>query len=59
VTGADGKFRWTGVPPGEYELQLMHPAGSLSRQQRITVAAGETATVEISVTPDHLVEEKP
>ena len=29
VTQTDGRFRLTGLPPGEYELEMAHPAGEL------------------------------
>lgn len=54
VTGADGKFRWENVPPGEYTLELVHPAGNLSWSQPVVVAAGQTQTVVIRTSPNHL-----
>lgn len=59
VTGDKGKFRLEDVPPGEYQLEMAHPAGKLRWSQKITVKAGETLKIEIPVSPDHLVEEKP
>ncbi|MGE0761034.1 MAG: carboxypeptidase regulatory-like domain-containing protein [Pirellulaceae bacterium] len=59
VTGADGAFRWSGVPPGQYEIQVVHPAGSLRTSQPVTVRPGAVVPVEIELSPDHLVEEKP
>ncbi|MDP7009848.1 MAG: carboxypeptidase regulatory-like domain-containing protein [Verrucomicrobiota bacterium] len=56
VTGADGKFRLTNVPPGEHELALRHPAGKLTWKKMITVKAGETTRIEIRVSPDNLIQ---
>lgn len=50
VTGADGTFRLTGVPPGTYELRVWHE--TLAEQtQKITVAAGKPATVSVELSP--------
>lgn len=56
VTGEDGAFRFDHVPPGEYDLEVAHPAGSLRSSQRIVVRPGEVAKVELRLTPDQLVE---
>ncbi len=41
VTGADGSFKLTGLPPGDYTLAAVHPkAGELTF--KVKVAAGET-----------------
>lgn len=53
VTPASGKFRLEGVPPGEYELEMVHPAGALRWRQKVAVHAGETRRVEIKVSPDN------
>jgi hypothetical protein len=47
------------IPPGEYELEMVHSAGNLRSSQRIVVQAGETVNVDIHVSPDNLVEIKP
>lgn len=47
VSGADGSFKITGVPPGRYPIRVWHEAfGQLT--QTVTVAAGKTATVTFS-----------
>lgn len=51
VTKPDGKFRLDSVPPGEYELGMVHPAGELRWSQKVAVASGETTKVEIRVSP--------
>src|SRR5262245_52677933 len=52
VTMGDGRFRLSGVPPGEYELELVHPAGDLRWRQHVRVQAGETLQVDIRLSPD-------
>ena len=51
VTKADGKFRLDDVPPGEYELELVHAAGGLKKKKMFTVKAGETAKVDLELSP--------
>jgi plastocyanin len=57
LTGPDGKFALQGIPPGEYELEMVHAAGNLRTSQKVTVRAGATVTVDFRVSPDNLVEE--
>jgi plastocyanin len=52
VTGADGRFRLTGVPPGKYKLEMSHPAGELRYSGTVEVAAGQTVRTEIRVSAD-------
>ena len=52
VTGKDGSFRLVNVPPGEYRLELTHPAGELQAVQTITVKPDETVAVEFHLSPD-------
>lgn len=52
VTPASGKFRLSNVPPGEYDLEMAHPAGGLRWRKRVNVKPGETARVDIRVSPD-------
>lgn len=54
VTASDGKFQLTGVPAGSQTLVMVHPAGRLRWEQVVEVRAGETARIEIRVSPDHL-----
>ncbi len=53
MTKADGRFRLSDVPPGKYELKLVHPAGELSWSQKVNVEAGKTLKFEIKLSPDH------
>jgi plastocyanin len=59
VTAADGRFRLSGLPPGEYLLQMVHPAGGLQASQKVRVAAGQTVAAELSVGPDDRLAEGP
>jgi plastocyanin len=52
LTTADGRFRLEGVPPGQYDLEMVHPAGQLRWRQRVEVQAGATLRVDIAVSPD-------
>jgi plastocyanin len=48
VTGSDGRFVLTGVPPGTYELGLWHEALKAA-PTTITVAAGKPTQVEVEM----------
>jgi hypothetical protein len=52
LTAADGKFRLVDVPPGEYDLEMMHPAGELRSRKRVEVKPGQTTRIDIRVSPD-------
>jgi plastocyanin len=53
VTKADGRFRLRGVPPGEYELEMVHPAGGFQARRQVVVKAGETTSADFVVSsPD-------
>lgn len=52
VTQADGRFKLTGVPAGDYELEMAHPSGELRWRQKVTVQAGQTLHIDIRVSPD-------
>ncbi|MFG0335784.1 MAG: plastocyanin/azurin family copper-binding protein [Maioricimonas sp. JB049] len=54
VTGEDGRFEIAGVPPGEYELLMVHPAGDLAWSREVTVTAGGELAIDIPVSPDQL-----
>lgn len=51
VTSADGKFHLKEVPPGEYRLDVVHPAGNLRERQTVQVIAGKTSKLEIRLHP--------
>lgn len=52
MTGADGRFRLEGIPAGEYELELAHPAGGLRWKQQVVIQADQTLQVDIPLSPD-------
>ncbi|MCH8921550.1 MAG: carboxypeptidase regulatory-like domain-containing protein [Planctomycetes bacterium] len=52
LTGEDGKFRLVGVPPGEYRLEVAHPAGGLRSSQKITIKPGKSVTIDIRLSAD-------
>lgn len=56
VTQSDGAFQLTGVPPGTYELRMVHPAGKLVWKQSVTVKSGETINFTIDVSPEDQIE---
>ena len=45
---ADGSYVLTGLPPGDYEIRVVLPGG-VSKSQSITVAVGETASLDLGV----------
>lgn len=59
VTKTDGAFRLENIPPGEYLLEMTHPAGQLHWAKMINVEDGKTTTVDIRVTPDNLPKKRP
>lgn len=54
VTDQTGRFTFSDVPPGDYTLEVRHPAGQLQSSQPVTITAGQTQTVDVRLSPDHL-----
>jgi hypothetical protein len=48
VTGSDGKFSLTDVPPGEYTLQAWHPGVRMILERKVTVPAKGAAEVNFA-----------
>ncbi len=56
VTGADGKYSIPGVPAGSYTVECWHEstkmdAAGVTQDQKVTVAAKDTKTVDFSLKP--------
>lgn len=51
VTGLDGRYRFTGLPPGEYVVAAWHEKFG-ERTQKITVAPGATINLPLSFVPN-------
>jgi hypothetical protein len=49
VTGIDGAFSITGIPPGEVLVSALVPPTGQTAQQRVTIVAGETKTVDLVI----------
>lgn len=58
VTENDGRFRLENVPAGEYTVGIVHPAGRLRWRQRIQVKSNTTTSLQISLSPDDLINSK-
>jgi plastocyanin len=47
VTGAGGRFRFDNVPVGRHRIAVRQPAGRLTRDVAVEVAAGEVTNVDV------------
>lgn len=52
MTAANGKYRLSDISPGEYDLEMVHPAGELRWRKRVEIKPGETLRIDIRVSPD-------
>ncbi|HEX6862813.1 MAG TPA: carboxypeptidase-like regulatory domain-containing protein [Thermoanaerobaculia bacterium] len=46
VTDAKGFYRFLGLPPGDYELQVKLPDGSLQTVERVVISAGRNTVMK-------------
>jgi plastocyanin len=53
ITGTDGAFKLDQVPPGKYQLEMVHPAGQLRWSEEIEVKPGQEIRKDIRVSPDN------
>lgn len=51
ITGADGQYRITNIPPGEYRLEAWHERLSTLKKTGIVVKAGEETKVDFKLKP--------
>ncbi len=58
VTGPDGKFSFSGIPPGEYDLIVIHPSGQMRKKQKVVVGQKQSGAIELILSPDDLNEER-
>ena len=55
VTGPNGCFRMKNVPPGNYTVEVVHPAGKLRWHKDVEVTAGKPVKLRIELSADNLV----
>lgn len=53
VTAADGKFEFDGVPPGDYDLEVIHPSGDLVFTQPVKVSSTAPVVLDVALSPVH------
>lgn len=58
LTPAAGTFRIDDVPPGRYDLTVVHPAGRLRRSMPVEVTAGHETKLELRLSPDDLIRKR-
>jgi plastocyanin len=58
ATGKDGAFELADVPPGDYRIEVVHPAGDLRASKNIIVKAGETLSVDFELSPADLMKNR-
>jgi len=57
VTTKDGRFRFAGVPPGKYRIEIVHSAGELRTSRSVVVRAGRTTTINLTLSPDNRIKQ--
>lgn len=56
VTGKDGKFLFTDIPPGTYTISIKHLAFDTPTQTTVEISAGDTTQVNIYLGPVFMLE---
>lgn len=58
TTRPEGAFSLRNVPPGEYRIEVSHPAGDLYASKTVSLKSGETLAVDFELSPDDLAAKK-
>ena len=59
LTDASGAFKFTGFPPGKYQLRVAHPAGELFLEtEPRQIESGSSVEWNLTLSPDHLKQQK-
>ena len=59
LTGKDGSFDISNIPPGEYTLEVHHPAGRLVSSQQLVLGDQTLVTQSIELSPKNIKKRKP
>ena len=51
VTDSSGAYSLGGVPPGTFQVAVFDLQGQMAREESVVVTAGETATLDFTVSP--------
>ncbi|MCA9690073.1 MAG: TonB-dependent receptor [Nannocystaceae bacterium] len=51
-TDSNGVYRIPNLPPGEYEITVLHPSGATARREGLKLRAGNTHRVDFAMTPE-------
>jgi plastocyanin len=59
-TGADGTAEVSGLPPGNYRLEVWHPrAGTVGRELVVAASTDTTQVISVVLKPDHRIRRAP
>lgn len=59
LTGKDGKFSIENIPPGDYQIEVHHPAGRLVSIQSFTISEGTAHQQDIELSPKNIKKRTP
>ena len=59
LTGKDGRFEISSVPPGEYTLEVHHPAGRLVASQPLVVTNEGLIRKDLELSPENIKKRTP